>query len=235
MKSSLACLLAFVVASAAADLHAAVDQNYTPPTNQEASNVTNGIDWAQTFAVGITGTMTGFDAWVDHADGITQPLLYDIRTVDAGSPSLPNAGINILASGSVAASALLTADGVSGGPEPGSFPHIDLASPGVPVVAGEVLALVLRTNDPGVAQGVAYTWHGDSPGAYAGGSPFFRTSTTWVPQTHDQFFRTYVTAVPEPTTGLLWILGFAGVAPLLGIRTRIAQSRIVSSTPKTCL
>src|SRR5438045_2571089 len=144
--------------------------------------------------------LTGFDIWVDRQPGVTQPLLYDIRTTPAGAPSDPDSGGNILASGSLPAIVFDTGPGSTFQPLPSGLPHVDLGS-GIPVTVGEILAIVLRSDDPGIHNGLTYNWHGTSPGGYLGGSAFLRTNGTWQLQVYDQIFRSYVVA--EPSAGAL--------------------------------
>lgn len=191
---------------------AAVDQQYVPATTNQFSNVGAGnvVDWAQIFTVGITGTLTGFDVWVDRQSEVSLPLLFDIRTTLAGAPTEPDSGPNVLASGSLPANMFLADEGTTGSP-PGSLPHIELLSQSFAVVAGHVLPIALRSDDPGAPSTLAYNWHGNEPGAYARGSAYLRVADGWEPHVSDQVFRTYVTPIPEPPAALLSMVAVANI------------------------
>lgn len=221
MKASSICFFCCTLNLFVPCAFAAIDQQYVPATTNEFSNVGVGnvVDWAQTFTVGITGTLTGFDVWVDRQSEVSQPLLFDIRTTLAGVPSEPDFGPNVLASGSLPASMFL-ADAGSAGPPPSNFPHVELSSLSFSVVAGQVLALVLRSDDPGAASTLAYNWHGNNPGAYSNGSAYLRVSDGWEPQDVAQVFRTYVTPIPEPSVDLLSIVAVANI----GVMRRVVSS-----------
>jgi hypothetical protein len=62
----------------------------------------NDIDYAQTFTVGTKGTLTAVDVLIARYPTVSQPLLFDVRTVVAGMPSGDD--VSPLASGSLDAS-----------------------------------------------------------------------------------------------------------------------------------
>src|SRR5688572_21110869 len=113
---------------------AAIDQEYVPTTHTFVSNVghNNYIDWAQTFTVGITGKLTGFDVLMARYASATQPLRFEIRTTTLDRrPTVENAGPNILASGAVASERVM-ASTCCVTPPPGDLVHIDIDP--IPVV-----------------------------------------------------------------------------------------------------
>jgi hypothetical protein len=193
-----------------AEIAPKIDQQYEDLNTGSYGNVglSNTIDWAQTFTVGRTGQLTGFDLHVWRETGVTNPLLYDIRRVINGTPTEPDSGPDILANGSVAAAEVkiwFTFD-------PGyGLLHVDLTSRPVNVTTGDALAIVLRSDDPG-SRGYGYQWMLVQNGAYPGGKARFRTqgAQQWSTdpnypyQNQDCLFATYVSAVPEPAAcGLL--------------------------------
>ena len=134
----------------AADGFAIVDQQFAPGSRNIIASVGTGntSDKAQTFTVGITGKLTGLDVWVDRRPAVVQPLVMDIRRTQAGVPSEADTGPDILASEALPATLFVTAPGAID-PPPATLSHIELNAKSFPVVAGDVLAIVLRSDDPG--------------------------------------------------------------------------------------
>ena len=205
------------------DVIAAIDQQYVPATTNSIANVgaSGGVDHAQTFTVGLTGLFTGFDIWATRDEATTLPLLFDIRRTASGVPTEPDSGSDILAAGSIDATQFSITD-VNPGSPPSILPHVELNEQSFSVVGGEVLAIALRSNAPSPSQFTfAYSWHGNSDGQYANGVAYFRTSGLWrlsqVPlsTSADRVFRTYVDAIPEPSTFFLLAIG---AISLLGYR-----------------
>jgi hypothetical protein len=222
MKASPICLICGTFNLFVPCAFAAIDQQYVPATTNQFANVGVGnvVDWAQTFTVGITGTLTGFDVWVDRQPEVSQPLLFDIRTTLAGAPSDPDTGPNVLASGSLPASMFLADEGSPGSP-PSILLHVELSSRSFSVVAGQVLAIALRSDDPGAVTSLTYNWHGNEPGAYTRGSAYLRVAGGWEPQVTDQVFRAYVNPIPEPSAALLLIFAVASAGVM---RRRVASN-----------
>ena len=152
------------------------------------------------------------------ATSTTAPLLLDIRTTTGGAPTEPNAGGNILASLSIAATMFPL------GSIPTTFTSIDLTALALGVTSRDVMAVVLRS----AGDNPAYSWTGSSTGGaannYADGSAYRRVfTTTWtVPGFANDFaFQTFVepssAAVPEPST--LALAGFGSIL-LIAYRRR---------------
>jgi hypothetical protein len=202
---------------------AVVDQSHISSTWGYQGNVAGGrgslpIDKAQTFTVGVSGKLSAFDVWVVKESVVTQPLVFDFRPTVAGAPIEADSGAEILASGEVPASLVPTR-------ESGSLPfvltHVELGDTAFDISAGDVLALALRSDDPGGQfNGVAYSWQARDD-LYARGDSYQRhTSTvTWeLPfgGPKDYFFRTYVVPVPEPSSLLFGVMAMG----IWGVRRR---------------
>lgn len=180
------------------------DQFFDP--GPSPSLATGRLDKAQTFTVGITGTLTRVD--VDISRGSTADLLFDIRPTVAGVP-VESDGIT-LAAVTVPASNIPTTRG---------FFSVDINSFGVSVTAGEILAIVLRSD---LDQVLDYTWYGHTIDGYALGHHFFRHPPGWPRPTwwsdvagSDLGFKTFVEPVPVPSTLLLLGSGMIGVIGLM--------------------
>jgi hypothetical protein len=183
-----------------------LDQVYAPDPDISGS----AFDaMAQTFTVGITGTLTQIDVMLGR-NTLNVPsgdFAFDVRTTDGVVPYLPDTGPGILGEGTI------PIDDVPGGTFQDTFFGIDLTSFGIFVDSGDVLAFVGRT--------FRYSFSGTTTDGYTGGSAFVRSTTTgnWTNWTDisDFAIRTYVDAepVPEPTTMLLLssgLISLAGIA-----------------------
>lgn len=190
---------------------AAVDQEFAPATPNFSAVVGAGnlADWAQTFTVGISGTLTGLDLRIGRQPTTQQPLLYDLRTTSGNAPTESDAGASVLVSGQLQASEVPTDFELSA--PPNAFVHIDLSGAALQVSAGDVLAIVLRSDNPGTA----YRWFGvggpPSIPRYSGGDSYHRHLAGWnkLAENGDNAFRTYVSAVPEPSCSVLVLMGSA--------------------------
>jgi hypothetical protein len=192
-----------VVASGVAFADPVPDQSFTPslPTGTTATvGLSNSVDWSQTFTVGLTGTLTSFDVAIRTISTAFSPLLVDLRTTSGGLPTEADAGANVLFSTSV-----------TGIPNDPNF-TIHSFVVGVPVTAGDVLAIVLRSDD----LNPVYGWAAVTTDSYAGGAAFRRLfSGTWGTSTagiNELWFRTFVdqgtAPVPEPALLGLLVTGF---------------------------
>jgi len=178
------------------------------------------IDRAQTFTVGLEGTLSDIEIQVRREADTTGDLFWDLRTLSAGAPSDANAGANILASGSLAASNFGTVDGA----------FVSLGGLSLNVGVGDMFAIVLRSDD---ATSGAYRWLTEfGEDSYAGGVAFDRFPTSgniWEEDPGrfvDMGFRTYVdtgpVVEPVPIPATLPLVGLA--MTLLGLSRRKARS-----------
>lgn len=164
----------------------------------------NVVDWAQTFTVDETGTLTSIEVKIQrHATAqVDDPLLLDIRETASGTPQESDSGGGILFSQSIAAADVGTTLGW----------HV-LSGLNVSVTSGDVLAIALRSDDD--VSG-AYQWGGTNTDDFSGGSAFLRLGSTGTWGTSgsldDLAFRAHITAIPLPAaawTGLA-LLGALG-------------------------
>ncbi len=98
---------------------------------------------------------------------------------------------------------------------PEALVHIDLSDSRFSVFQGDVLAIVLRSDEPNLFRGFTYVWHGHSPGEYEGGAGSYRSTADHEWRTlenvgslsSDHAFRTYIVPIPEPRTAMLLVAG----------------------------
>lgn len=172
-----------------------LDQAFDPVVNPHGQPGAVGADMrhsveghrfekAQTFTVGLDGTLEAFDFYLlkgPHGT-ITEDLIIEIRPTVAGAPS-PS---SVLATVTIPPSAVTSSF---------QYIHVDVSSFGIEVAAGDVLAVSMRSDDP-----IGYTWYGlmDGLATYAGGQAYARNVSnpdiSWVPVTWDLLFRSYVSA-----------------------------------------
>nr|WP_202975752.1 PEPxxWA-CTERM sorting domain-containing protein [Bradyrhizobium algeriense] len=201
-----------------------LDASYSP-TGTNTLIVGSRLSSAETFTVLNTGTMTSAAVELGYFGTPTADIRLQIRTLTSGLPSELSTGSSVLASASLSYTSIGTA------PSWVTFNFTDFA-----VTAGQQLALVMTS----ATTGGEYAWRGDfswpkfsyPSGTYSGGRAYTEgTSTvpqhlTWGdlslcnttcnnPALADFSFRTFVdptvSAVPEPSTWAMMILGFAGV------------------------
>jgi VCBS repeat-containing protein len=146
---------------------------------------------AQTFTVGVTGTLTGVDVYISRFSGNTGPLILDIRGCQASGA--PTSGANqVLLTTSVPASA------VPG--NPAAFYNFDLSSFNFHVNQGDQLAIVLHVG-PDPNGNVTYYWEGRLENHYPAGCFYDRVigNYDWIAPyaDGDLGFRTYVDPTPD--------------------------------------
>jgi hypothetical protein len=201
-------------------LHAAVvlDQAHTPASLTVSSSFGGDFQQAQTFTVGVTGTLVR----IDIVGFASNPFSFDVRGQTASRPDnatvLQTVTVPALASG-------------------GAFTPIALS---VPVVAGDMLSFVAYGGGGGQLRGASSTPPADgyAPGSiWTFGNPPFGLDGpgTWYPNGNsssnaDLSFRTFVDdgapMTPIPLPGALPLaLGALGGFGLLAVRRKGAGRR----------
>jgi hypothetical protein len=217
--------LAIATMSNVAVAELVLDQSFIPgrefgPVIVAPSNPFDG-DWAQTFTVGISGTLRRID--VGNNRVISRPLpgtyTLDLRSTVGGIPTESNSSILASMTGD-----LLTL------PANLSVISFDLGAAGISVTAGQVLAITMR------ADAIGTFWNGnvsETIDPYTRGSAFYRPpGGVWRPYPlagytyTDHQFQTFVetAALPEPSS--LFSCGIATVAGLC-VRARRRRAAIV--------
>ena len=138
---------------------------------------------AQTFTVGAGGVLTDVEVLVAGAYGAAEPLVLEIQSTTAGVPD-----------GTVLATASLARAVV---PNAAAYTNFDVSGAGLSVTAGELLAIVLRTDPVPAGSGASYVWEGevDALALYLGGEALGTMNA--IPWSDPGFsadfgFRTYV-------------------------------------------
>jgi hypothetical protein len=180
---------------------------------------------AQTFTVGMTGTLSRFEVEL-FGVGATGSAVFEIWNTTAGQPTaIP---------GTVLASATITFSGVNH-----TFVGADL-TPGISVKAGDVLAIVLK----GGADQLAYWDHSSDPvdstiDPYPSGSRFTTATLDptgpWIgvggfPGPSDFNFRTYIDVDPAILLQTLRS-DVAGFGPARVLEKTVAQAQVYYAVP----
>ena len=184
-----------------------LDQEFFPsPATLEAHN--GDLYRAQVFTVGVTGQLTRVEAYMGGI-GSSVFEIWD-TVISEPFPIAPTP----LASGTLSFSTGSTAIR--------DFEELDLSSANLQVQAGDRLALV---QIGGSSTGFG-SWWGNSGGGYAGGAAHTTLTTSpsgaWAEQSWDFGFRTYIDAIPEPSTAMM-VLGC--VTGTWGLRRRRDELR----------
>ena len=174
----LLCLLVFATGALAAPV---LDQEHAPVGNFGALAVASDRTVLQTFTVGMAGALTRIDVQVTRQPLTTQTLDFSLWSTDAaGRPK------DLLAKASLPPAAFGA---------PFSFPFVafDLGS-GVPVAAGDVLAIALDSKEPNdlppPSTSTRYLWQ--YGGQYVRGAAAVKVGAVVFPQAEDLHFRTFV-------------------------------------------
>jgi hypothetical protein len=206
-KVVLAAMLALPCRPASAD-PILVDQSFLPARLNLFTWVRDDVVAAQTFTVGVSGYLTRVELLLTHDTGLGSAML-DVRPtlggvpVEDGALALAHALLSVTRNDRSAPTALVAAD---------------LSAFSIPVVRGDVLALVLQ--DPEA------NWWGQTNATYDRGELFIRspslgTATFTRPVgnspnelPYDLAFRTWVDPAPIPEQGTLLLVstGLACVA-----------------------
>jgi hypothetical protein len=217
---------AMMLAASTLSLHAhsapILDQSDGAPFNAAAGFLAaSGIDIAQTFTVGLAGTLSLVSVNIARTADTTAPLFVEIRTTVGGIPNAMDG--QVLLSTPLSAALVPIAAPTTAGPLSSAafaFINVDLSAFGLAVTPGEILALSMTSDAvPG-----GYLWGLNVPGTYAGGSSYFRGNgpdVAWMLGGADQNFRTFV-SLPEPASLALVAIALAS---LMAIRRRAPARR----------
>jgi hypothetical protein len=197
-----------------------LDQSFIPsPSAAYQGNIIRSfggsyVDQAQTFTVGVDGTLTNVEVLIEGFNQ-TADLLVDIRPTVGGIPILDD-------------QAILGEVAIPGTTIPG-FPHtfinVDFSSQNIQVTSGSVLALVLKIDRSSVLGG-DYSWRGETGDLYTSGVAYtradFGSGYEWLAPTSggltvDYGFKTFVNPIPIPSA--LWLFG-SGLLGLIGLSKR---------------
>lgn len=177
----------------AADPVLFLDQSFETVEGVRAFYLSESPLWAQTFTVGITGTLDHAEAYVEKVAYTTDPLLYAIASYSDGTIG------SLLMTGSIDTSTIFP-----------SFAWLHLNTNNLAVSEGDQLALVLWANEA-IAP---YVWKGSTFGGYQGGELLKGDLGSFQTTGYDANFRTFVSeSVPEPSALALFGVGsFLGAA-----------------------
>lgn len=209
------CALAAACLFSASTVYAVpvVDQQHAttddPANSTGVGIVTFGL--AQTFTVGITGTLTGVEFHGLKFDNTTGDLTVDIRTTTSGAPQVSTGsalGTATVANALIAAYSPANATAFS-------TLFVDFSAANIQVTAGDVLSFVLTS-----PIGQEFSIQTDYLDAYAGGSRWSQTSDGNAFDelaSADLTFRTFVDSanrVPEPGGLALFALSLVALHAL---------------------
>lgn len=195
---SLGLVLGLGIAVAATPASAEVDQEFTGPGTSASVQMDEFFDRAQTFTVGIGGTLASIEATL-ASGGNTLPgdaLLIDVRPTDGAGAPVEDDGA------ALGVVTVLGSELTNILDDENPF-ALDFSSFAIAVQPGDVLAIVARSDVP-FATARAFSWNARivAGAGYVGGSAWIR-SNTWALQDGgggapvDLVFRTHVIA-PEP-------------------------------------
>lgn len=162
-----------------------LDQVFEPGAADAVAGFATVGAWAQTFTVGLTGTLASVDLILSSGPTADDVIRVDIRGTTAGNPNLDD--------GAVLGSRLVSGLGLPVN-NSSAFVSIDFSAQNIPVIAGQKLAIVLmRVVGTG---GSDVLWITENqPEDYPGGNGAQRnggSGVAWAPLASDYYFRTHV-------------------------------------------
>jgi hypothetical protein len=177
-----------------------LDQSYVTPGFEADVNLFDILGFAQTFTVGISGTLSRVDVQIYKHSGATDEVTLTILDTVAGVPN------QVLFQTLVAFNEIPTIDNPF---LPVPFTSVDTAAWGAQLFTGQTLAIDVRRTVNIAGPGVL--WRTDIGGTYAGGDQFqgfgyLSGTVDWTPVSAvydglpvDGGFQTWIeAAVPEP-------------------------------------
>ena len=180
--------LTFALLQPAVSRASAIKDQAFEPSPDTIPTIFREYRWAQTFTVGVTGTLTGVEVLVAQLFAV-QPQDLEVTIFDTvnGVPHAPlTASFHLSPSTIPLVPHVVNFDSYA-------WLHAVFA---LPVTGGDVLAIVLSTGD--MSQ---YYWAGKFSGGYPGGRLYETTGGSWHSDypTEDQAFRTFVALSRAPT------------------------------------
>jgi hypothetical protein len=191
-----------------------LDQIHAVPPNPNQANaygLSSFTEAAQTFTVGVSGTLANIDVGLYRPSSAFEgTIVVDISRVVAGVPDFSEAGVLARRTVSNSTIPVLSVFDVF---TPVFSLSVDFSDTSLNVTPGNTLAIILRPNTTGSDY---YNWWANVAGgpSYAGGKFFQRQtsngSITDAGTQYDAHFRTFV-LVPEPSSLALGVLAVLGL------------------------
>ena len=174
-----------------------------------------GTVTGQVITAGVSGQLTRIDLSLVKLAGTTHPLIVDIMPTAGDEPVFDEA--SRLARQVVPAAAV---------PNHPGFPpptlNVAVSFSGLTFAAGDRYAVVLRSDQPDPYD---YEWYSNRFNSYDGGSRYSLIGDRLVRSIADSQFRTYMTLIPEPSTGALALISILGMAAFRLTNHRHLQHR----------
>jgi hypothetical protein len=155
-----------------------------------------GQNLVQTFTAGVTGKLDEIDVRIGNHNGATEPVILELWTFSGTTLSTQIGGDHSLPASSV--------------PSTPGFVSFDLSASAPSIIAGDHLAILLKTDS---SSALAFGWQANLTPSYSAGEGFFSTDGSTLvsffqdPTLVDFGFKTFVDPpsgdVPEPSSLLL--------------------------------
>ncbi|MCH8840047.1 MAG: hypothetical protein IH831_05095 [Planctomycetes bacterium] len=160
--------------------------------------VAEDVESAQTFRVGMTGTLTTVLISLYRGFDTVEDLRFDIRPTTAeGIPF--ESQVSALVTRTVSPATIVAADLPSISSLEDYTIVVDISAANIHVSAGDMLAIVLHSDAQNMPPyDERYDWFRNEPESYENGSAYQKTNGAWTPVSNDLLFRTYVDAGPGP-------------------------------------
>ena len=200
--------------------------SFENPHTPAVASTLNYRDIAQTFTVGISGTLTRVDIPILKSPSLTTDPIFDIRRTVGGIP--------VEDDNDILASITVPNESMSSDLPRVFFPIEDL---NVLVNSGDVLAMVLRIPDEPTTNGEV-SWSVVFEDQYSRGNRFIRdeawTDTPWsngwsndTIADHDLVFRTFVDPIPEPSSTISGFVTDSTYILIQGAKVKLKQKGVL--------